>query len=354
MGYASSAQVSDRAGSAIAVAGSVGEHHRAAGHLLDRILGRQPRRQPGHGDHAVGARRADAGSRSHRVPDEAHRQIAEPRAQLADRPLDVPDRVAVVEADHPVAELGDRQAVLPPAAVQADRERVHTQRRPAGAGCRRGRVCPATVGDDRDRAGRPGRRQCPHGRVTSRCLSFPGRLASGRQRRPYQVFDGTQLIGSRGGGIPHRWGGGIPRPAVRSEGVLRPRRHERALPRAAAPLIADRRPQRESGGQRRGPGDHARADGVRPAPTPSVRASSSRCSAGRWKGPDHTLRWIYRVVGRDTGEEHARFILAVPWAPSDLPCRLLGLQLQITLNGVENASSGELDAYLELAQAARS
>ena len=67
----------------------------------------------------------------------------------------------------------------------------------------------------------------------------------------------------------------------------------------------------------------------------------------------NTLRWIYRVVGRDTGDEHARFILAVPWAPSDLPCRLLGLQLQITLNGVENASSGELDAYLELAQATR-
>jgi len=62
---------------------------------------------------------------------------------------------------------------------------------------------------------------------------------------------------------------------------------------------------------------------------------------------------VYRVVGRDTGEEYARFILAVPWAPSDLPCRLLGLQLQITLNGVENASSGELDAYIELSQAAR-
>ena len=40
-------------------------------------------------------------------------------------------------------------------------------------------------------------------------------------------------------------------------------------------------------------------------------------------------------------------------APGDLPCRLLGLQLQITLNGVECVEPGELDAYLELAQAAR-
>ena len=96
--------------------------------------------------------------------------------------------------------------------------------------------------------------------------------------------------------------------------------------------------------------------GLMESPRTDAERAGEQLAVFGWQveGPDHTLRWIYRIVGRDTGEEHARFILAVPWAPSDLPCRLLGLQLQITLNGVENASSGELDAYLELAQATRS
>ena len=95
--------------------------------------------------------------------------------------------------------------------------------------------------------------------------------------------------------------------------------------------------------------------GLMESPRTDAERAGEQLAVFGWQvdGPDHTLRWVYRIVGRDTGEEHARFILAVPWAPSDLPCRLLGLQLQITLNGVENASSGELDAYLELAQAAR-
>ena len=95
--------------------------------------------------------------------------------------------------------------------------------------------------------------------------------------------------------------------------------------------------------------------GLIESPRTDAERAGEQLAVFGWQvdGPDHTLRWVYRVVGRNTGEEHARFILAVPWAPSDLPCRLLGLQLQITLNGVENASSGELDAYIELSQAAR-
>jgi hypothetical protein len=95
--------------------------------------------------------------------------------------------------------------------------------------------------------------------------------------------------------------------------------------------------------------------GLMESPRTDAERAGEQLAVFGWQvdGPDHTLRWVYRVVGRNTGEEHARFILAVPWAPSDLPCRLLGLQLQITLNGVENASSGELDAYIELSQAAR-
>ena len=82
--------------------------------------------------------------------------------------------------------------------------------------------------------------------------------------------------------------------------------------------------------------------GLMDSPRTDAERAGERLAVFGWQvdGPDHTLRWVYRIVGEDTGEEHARFILAVPWAPSDLPCRLLGLQLQITLNGVENASSG--------------
>ena len=71
------------------------------------------------------------------------------------------------------------------------------------------------------------------------------------------------------------------------------------------------------------------------------------------EGADCTIRWIYRVVGEDTGAEHAQFTLTVPDSTAELPCRLLGLQLQITLNGVEVTSQEELDCYLELAVASR-
>ena len=95
--------------------------------------------------------------------------------------------------------------------------------------------------------------------------------------------------------------------------------------------------------------------GLTESPRTDAERAGEQLAVFGWQvdGPDHTLRWVYRIVGRDTGEEHARFILAVPWAPSDLSCRLCGKPLAVTLNGVENASSGELDAYLELAQAAR-
>lgn len=65
------------------------------------------------------------------------------------------------------------------------------------------------------------------------------------------------------------------------------------------------------------------------------------------------VRWVYRVVGERTGGEHFQFTLAVPGAASELPCRLLGLQLQITLNGLEATSAEELDAYMELSAEAR-
>ena len=59
------------------------------------------------------------------------------------------------------------------------------------------------------------------------------------------------------------------------------------------------------------------------------------------------------MVGEETGRRLVEFTLAVPGGVSDLPCRVLGLQLQITLNGVEHTGAEELDAYVELAEAAR-
>jgi hypothetical protein len=68
---------------------------------------------------------------------------------------------------------------------------------------------------------------------------------------------------------------------------------------------------------------------------------------------DGKLRWAYRVVGEDTGRDLVQFTLAVPGGIDDLPCRVLGLQLQITLNGIDQTSSDELDAYMALAEFAR-
>jgi hypothetical protein len=71
------------------------------------------------------------------------------------------------------------------------------------------------------------------------------------------------------------------------------------------------------------------------------------------EGRPGALTWDYRVIGEETGREHVAFTLTVPDAPSDLPCRVLGLQLQITLNGIERTPPEELDCYLELAEFAR-
>lgn len=68
---------------------------------------------------------------------------------------------------------------------------------------------------------------------------------------------------------------------------------------------------------------------------------------------DSKLRWTYRVVGEETGRDLVQFTLAVPGGIDDLPCRVLGLQLQITLNGIEHTPSDEVDAYMDLAELAR-
>ena len=89
--------------------------------------------------------------------------------------------------------------------------------------------------------------------------------------------------------------------------------------------------------------------------TDAERAGERLCVFG-WQLPDGeggSLRWCYRVVGEESGTDLVQFTLAVPGGVSDLPCRVLGLQLQITLNGVDNTDPEELDAYMELAEAAR-
>ena len=88
--------------------------------------------------------------------------------------------------------------------------------------------------------------------------------------------------------------------------------------------------------------------------TDAERAGERLCVFG-WQvdSPEGTMRWIYRVVGEETGQDLVQFTLSVPGSVSELPCRVLGLQLQITLNGIENTAPDELDCYIELAEAAR-
>jgi hypothetical protein len=95
--------------------------------------------------------------------------------------------------------------------------------------------------------------------------------------------------------------------------------------------------------------------GLMDSPRTDAQRVGERLSVFGWQvdGPGNTMRWVYRVVGEETGTEYTEFTLAVPAALSDLPCRLLGLQLQITLNGIEEAPPEELDAYLELSAASR-
>lgn len=104
-------------------------------------------------------------------------------------------------------------------------------------------------------------------------------------------------------------------------------------------------------------GDGSIADIVRSlidSPVTDAERAGERLQVFGWQvdGPADTLRWVYRVVGTATGREHLEFTLAVPSTFSDLPCRVFGLQLQITLNGIEETSAEELDCYLELVEAA--
>jgi hypothetical protein len=95
--------------------------------------------------------------------------------------------------------------------------------------------------------------------------------------------------------------------------------------------------------------------GLMRSPVTDAERAGERLRVFGWELPAEPgkLRWCYRVVGEETGRTHVTFTLAVPGGVSDLPCRVLGLQLQITLNGVDGTSPEELDAYLELAEAAR-
>jgi len=95
--------------------------------------------------------------------------------------------------------------------------------------------------------------------------------------------------------------------------------------------------------------------GLLGSPRTDAERAGERLRVFGWQldAPGPALRWVYRVVGEVTGREHVQFTLAVPKAVSDIPCRLLGLQLQITLNGVDETPPEELDAYMELAAVAR-
>jgi hypothetical protein len=62
--------------------------------------------------------------------------------------------------------------------------------------------------------------------------------------------------------------------------------------------------------------------------------------------------WTYRVVGEDSGFEYLRFALSLRDGPDAL-MSMFGLQLQIALNGIDAASAGELECFLELMELAR-
>ena len=95
--------------------------------------------------------------------------------------------------------------------------------------------------------------------------------------------------------------------------------------------------------------------GLMSSPMTDAQRAGERLRVFGWElpGEDDVLRWCYRVVGEETGRDLVQFTLAVPGGVNDLPCRVLGLQLQITLNGIDQTDPQELDAYLELAEAAR-
>ena len=91
--------------------------------------------------------------------------------------------------------------------------------------------------------------------------------------------------------------------------------------------------------------------GLMSSPTTDAERAGERLRVFGWQLPGcgRGLRWNYRVVGEESGRTLVQFTLSVPGSTSDLPCRVLGLQLQITLNGLEGTPPDELDAYLELA-----
>src|SRR5262245_20176286 len=91
--------------------------------------------------------------------------------------------------------------------------------------------------------------------------------------------------------------------------------------------------------------------GLMSSPTTDAERAGERLRAYGWEltGDGRSRRWNYRVVGEQSGRTLVQFTLSVPGSTSELPCRVLGLQLQITLNGLEATPPDELDAYLELA-----
>lgn len=95
--------------------------------------------------------------------------------------------------------------------------------------------------------------------------------------------------------------------------------------------------------------------GLMDSPITDAERAGERLRVFGWQvdGLPGSMRWVYRVVGEETGADLVQFTLSVPGTVSDLPCRVLGLQLQITLNGIENTRPEELDCYMELAEAAR-
>jgi hypothetical protein len=95
--------------------------------------------------------------------------------------------------------------------------------------------------------------------------------------------------------------------------------------------------------------------GLLDAPVSDADRAGERLRVFGWQGEQRTgaIAWEYLVVGEHSGEEYVRFTLVVRGAASDLPLSLLGLQLQIVLNGVRNASQEELDCYRELAEACK-
>ena len=96
-------------------------------------------------------------------------------------------------------------------------------------------------------------------------------------------------------------------------------------------------------------------EGLLSSPMTDAERAGERLRVFGWQVGDdpRTLQWCYRVVGEDTGRDLLQFNLAVPGGSSELPCRVLGLQLQIMLNGVDETEAHELDAFMELAEEAR-